>query len=103
MASENELPAQRHQTDIVPEPRPEPDRIAKSRWKRMLSRSNPAQGSIVSRASSEGIEEMKRRPEKWSMGVLNDTETDEVPGEYHSSHMDLHALFVHRVSHILES
>ncbi|KAI9819250.1 MAG: hypothetical protein M1827_007406 [Pycnora praestabilis] len=31
--------------------------------------------------TSEGdLENEKRRPEKWSMGVLNDTETDEVPG-----------------------
>lgn len=98
MTSENESPAQRHQPDMEPEKRPEPDTIAKSRWKRMLSRSNPAQESIVSRESSEGMEEMKRRPEKWSMGVLNDTKTDEVPGE-----LDSHVLLMYRVSHISES
>ena len=30
--------------------------------------------------SSDGYEEVKMRPEKWSLGVLNDKETEEVPG-----------------------
>ena len=31
-------------------------------------------------SSSEGSEEIKAKPNKWSMGILNDALTDEVPG-----------------------
>ena len=34
----------------------------------------------LSHSSSEGNEEMKVRPSKWSMGIMNDPLTDEVPG-----------------------
>lgn len=29
----------------------------------------------------DGFSEMKTKPTKWSLGVLNDRETDEVPGK----------------------
>lgn len=32
-------------------------------------------------SSIDGLEEVKNRPDKWSMGVLNDRETEEVPGQ----------------------
>lgn len=51
-----------------------------SRWKNLLGGSKATKTSPTSRASSDGFEDLKTRPEKWSMGVLNDTETDEVPG-----------------------
>ena len=47
----------------------------------MLGRSKAAQQLTVSRESSGGLEELKMKPEKWSMGVLNDRETEEVPGQ----------------------
>ncbi|KAL8790328.1 MAG: hypothetical protein Q9213_000680 [Squamulea squamosa] len=34
----------------------------------------------TSDSSSEGYQEMKAKPKKWSMGILNDALTDEVPG-----------------------
>ncbi len=34
-----------------------------------------------STSSAEDLENEKVKPEKWSMGVLNDRETDEVPGK----------------------
>ena len=55
--------------------------ISNSRWHRMLGRSNTGQAAIISRESSETFEDMKCRPEKWSLGVLNDRQTEEVPGE----------------------
>lgn len=33
-------------------------------------------------ASLDDYEDDKRRPEKWSFGVLNDRTTDEVPGAF---------------------
>ena len=70
---------------------PDPDSNAPnpSRWKRMFGRSSAAEDPVVSRASSEGLGDVKRRPEKWSMGVLNDRETEEVPGEQMSSWLGL--------------
>lgn len=51
-----------------------------SRWKKLLGGPKATKTSPMSRASSDGFEDLKSRPEKWSLGVLNDTETDEVPG-----------------------
>ncbi|KAL8727113.1 MAG: hypothetical protein Q9181_005825 [Wetmoreana brouardii] len=53
-----------------------------SRWRRFLGASSKSTGPLpaTSEASSDGYEEIKAKPEKWSMGVLNDKETDEVPG-----------------------
>jgi len=51
-----------------------------SRWKKLLGGSKATKTSPMSRASSDGFEDLKPRPEKWSLGVLNDKETDEVPG-----------------------
>ncbi|KAL8727944.1 MAG: hypothetical protein Q9166_005709 [cf. Caloplaca sp. 2 TL-2023] len=51
------------------------------KWRRFLGRSKPAGvPPAMSEASSEGYEEIKMKLGKWSMGVLNDKETDEVPG-----------------------
>lgn len=46
----------------------------------MLGVSKTSKTSPTSRGSSDGFDEIKVRPEKWSLGVLNDKETDEVPG-----------------------
>jgi hypothetical protein len=53
-----------------------------SRWRRLLGGSRPARGDTVSPASLDTTRDYKIRPEKWSFGVLNDKETDEVPGNY---------------------
>ena len=47
-------------------------------WKRFLRKPSPPQAS--SATSMEDFDEVKRNPEKSSLGVLNDKETDEVPG-----------------------
>ena len=51
-----------------------------NRWKRLLGRTKATEALPDSRASSDGFEDVKVRPEKWSLGVLNDKETEEVPG-----------------------
>ena len=52
-----------------------------SKWKRIFGPTNEAHSTGNSHSSSEGSENMKKRPDRWSMGVLNDKETEEVPGE----------------------
>ncbi|CAD0087025.1 unnamed protein product [Aureobasidium vineae] len=32
-------------------------------------------------SQTDSEDSLKKRPAKWSLGILNDTETDEVPGE----------------------
>ena len=82
MASRDESVEVRYQPpDTDPENVPDTNSTPSSRWQRMLGRSNTRQAAIISRESSEAFEDMKCRPEKWSLGVLNDKETDEVPGE----------------------
>ncbi|KAL8824060.1 MAG: hypothetical protein Q9191_005328 [Dirinaria sp. TL-2023a] len=66
-----------HDAAIEPEKAPDPK---PPRWKRILGVSKTPKASPTSRASSDQYDEIKVRPEKWSLGVLNDKETDEVPG-----------------------
>ena len=58
-----------------------------SRWKKLLGGSKATKTSPLSRASSDGLEDVKSRPERWSLGVLNDRETDEVPGMWFQHHV----------------
>ncbi|KAL8813772.1 MAG: hypothetical protein Q9200_000025 [Gallowayella weberi] len=51
------------------------------RWKLFGSSEAASTLPAISDASSETNTEIKARPQKWSLGVLNDKETDEVPGE----------------------
>ena len=81
MASGDESVEVRYQPDTEPEKVPGTKSNPDSRWRRMLGRSTTGQAAVISRESSEALEDMKRRPEKWSLGVLNDRETEEVPGE----------------------
>ena len=55
--------------------------LSLSKWKRIFGPTDEAHGARNSHSSSEEPEFMEKRPEKWSMGVLNDKETEEVPGE----------------------
>jgi hypothetical protein len=55
-----------------------------SRWKTVLGRSTPEKekpDKDNEQASSTDLEESVARIPKWSLGVLNDKATDEVPGE----------------------
>ena len=49
-------------------------------WRRMLSRTKPAQEPASSGSSVDDYDGDKAKPEKWSMGILNDRQTEEVPG-----------------------
>lgn len=50
-------------------------------WQRFLGGTKrPAQEHASSGTSVDGDDAPRKRPEKWSMGVLNDKETEEVPG-----------------------
>jgi len=53
------------------------------KWRQYLGLSKAELGLATAspKSSTDGDEEMKAKPEKWSMGVLNDRETEEVPGE----------------------
>ncbi|KAL8677154.1 MAG: hypothetical protein Q9186_006389 [Xanthomendoza sp. 1 TL-2023] len=52
------------------------------RWK-LFGGSKPATAlPATSDASSDIPTELNARPQKWALGVLNDKETDEVPGEF---------------------
>ena len=49
-------------------------------WRRFFGASKATQEPSSSEHSMDGYDEIKSKPEKWSLGVLNDKETDEVPG-----------------------
>lgn len=66
-----------------PEPAAEVPERAKRRvdWKAMLGSRNNASGRPSNRTSMSDLEQQtEKKPAKWSMGILNDAETDEVPG-----------------------
>lgn len=55
--------------------------IKVSTWSRIFYRaSSPKRSSNPGKATDE-FSEMKTRLTKWSLGILNDKEADEVPGE----------------------
>ena len=56
------------------------DNTRPPRWKKLFSLSKAIKTLPASKRSSDGFEDVKARPEKWSLGVLNDKETEEVPG-----------------------
>lgn len=56
--------------------------LQRQTWKNFLRKTGPMTGPVTtsSETSIEDFAEVKKQPEKWSLGVLNDKETDEVPG-----------------------
>ncbi len=52
-------------------------------WRQLLGIQQvpPGVSSTSDGSSTDGYDEIKAKPEKWSMGVLNDKETEEVPGK----------------------
>lgn len=55
--------------------------VKPSIWRRFWGATKAAQQEAASSGNStDGYDEIKSKPEKWSLGVLNDMETDEVPG-----------------------
>lgn len=51
-------------------------------WRRMLGGTKSAQEPASSGSSVDEDDGNKVKPEKWSMGVLNDRHTEEVPGTF---------------------
>ncbi|KAI4207577.1 MAG: hypothetical protein LQ349_009836, partial [Xanthoria aureola] len=64
----------------ISDPEKHDDPKAPARWWK-LSRGTKASNPQppLSDASSEGNEEIKAKPNKWSMGIMSDPLTDEVP------------------------
>ena len=82
--------------DKDPESAPEAsDRrdIKGSTWRRFLGGKRKAPHEVESsQTSTDGFDDIKAKPEKWSLGVLNDKETEEVPG------MSMQTFLQHRYS-----
>lgn len=77
---ENSLGATKHEPLGDPEKHENPKFT--SGWRKLFRRSGTTGvAPTASEASSEGFEQAKAKPEKWSLGILNDKETDEVPGK----------------------
>ncbi len=51
-----------------------------SRWGNMFGLGATTRQYASPNTSTDEYEQIKAKPEKWSMGVLNDRETEEVPG-----------------------
>ena len=51
-------------------------------WKRIRGGSKSAQAPVSSGSSTEEDDVNKIKPEKWSLGILSDKQTDEVPGTH---------------------
>ena len=52
-----------------------------STWTRFLGGKKKVPREVASSGNStDGFDDIKAKPEKWSLGVLNDKETEEVPG-----------------------
>lgn len=66
----------------ISDPEKHKDPKASARWWKLFRDTELAdpQPPPPSDASSEGIEEVKAKRNKWSMGIMNDPLTDEVPG-----------------------
>lgn len=76
-----DLPVEGNKDEAIIDSEKHPNISAKPTWRTFFRAPKPKRTPLpTSEASSDGYEEIKRRPEKWSMGVLNDKETDEVPG-----------------------
>ena len=50
------------------------------KWPRFFGKSKSIQDQSTTPVSLEKDENIKNKPPKWSLGILNDRETDEVPG-----------------------
>ena len=65
-----------------PEPAASSEGPANSRvnWKAMLGSRKAIRGNFSSQTSTSDLEQVEKRPARWAMGMLNDQQTDEVPG-----------------------
>lgn len=49
-------------------------------WRSMLGSRNKTSTQASARTSTSDLNESRKTPNRWTMGMLNDEETDEVPG-----------------------
>lgn len=79
MAAVNQSSEAPHHNDPLTDARPKGrGTLQGETWKDFLRK--PSSARADSPASVEDSDGIEKRPEKWSLGVLNDKETDEVPG-----------------------
>lgn len=52
-----------------------------STWRIKFQRPSFPKRSSNSEKATDELSEIKTKPPKWNLGILNDRETDEVPGE----------------------
>ena len=57
-------------------------KVKVSLWKRLMGGTKSTLEPASTRSSIDRDDGNKARPEKWSMGILNDRQTDEVPGTF---------------------
>lgn len=55
-------------------------RVRERGWRTIFGGSKQTAGRNTSTMSVDDDEELKSKPAKWSLGVLNDKSTNEVPG-----------------------
>lgn len=90
--------------DIIPHDDEDPEsapgasdrhEVKGSIWRRFLGGKKKAAREVESSGTStDGFDDIKAKPEKWSLGVLNDKETEEVPG------MSMQTFLLHRYPQI---
>ncbi|KAI4128499.1 MAG: hypothetical protein LQ347_004158 [Umbilicaria vellea] len=83
MAAVNQSNETPRQDDSLPGAQPKRrETLQRQTWQNFLRKTGPMTGPVRagSPTSIEDFDEDKKQPEKWSLGVLNDKETDEVPG-----------------------
>ena len=77
-----EQPSARRLRPFVSPPANQADAKKVPLWRRLLGGTKSAQEPASSGSSVDGDDQNKAKPEKWSMGMLNDRQTDEVPGTF---------------------
>ncbi|KAL8721195.1 MAG: hypothetical protein Q9225_002081 [Loekoesia sp. 1 TL-2023] len=75
-----ELPLEEAKEEMTIDSEKHDNTSTKPRWRSFLRAKPTRTPPAMSEDSSDGFEETKAKPQKWSLGVLNDKETDEVPG-----------------------
>lgn len=77
------MPSEESRNEPIVDPEKHEAAALKPAWRtlfRKSKQSTPTLPPAMSDASSVGDGDIKAKPAKWSMGILSDHETDEVPG-----------------------
>ncbi|KAI4103139.1 MAG: hypothetical protein LQ345_007339 [Seirophora villosa] len=79
----NPLPSKQSKNEPILDSEKHQAAAPKPAWRTLFRKSKQSTTTLppaMSDVSSEGDGDIKTKPAKWSMGILNDHETDEVPG-----------------------